>query len=104
MKYFWPYLLDKDYPILEKLYIVLGIVYLVMPVDLLPEAVFPFGILDDSVVLVTLILYLKKLLKTYYQDKIEGEAQDFEGAIKVEYEDMKSGGKDEKRHQRDPNK
>ncbi|MCK8058253.1 MULTISPECIES: YkvA family protein [unclassified Fusibacter] len=101
-KYLFKYLKDSDYPILEKIYIAAGVFYIVFPYDVLPEPIFPFGVLDDSVIFITLIYYLGKLLNTYYLDKIKTqEAFDVENAIKADYEEVKPGGEHETGHKRD---
>jgi uncharacterized membrane protein YkvA (DUF1232 family) len=103
-KYLFKYLKDGDYPILEKLYLVAGVFYVLSPYDFLPEPIFPFGVLDDTVIFFTLIYYLGKLLKKYSIDKIEEDWGGVENAIKAEYEEVKTGGDHEKGYTRDSDK
>ena len=40
---------DKTVPKRKKLLVILGIIYLFLPVDIIPPVLFPFGFLDDLV-------------------------------------------------------
>ena len=51
---------DKTVPKRKKLLIVLGIIYLFLPIDLIPPVLFPFGFLDDLVLWIWIIWHLKK--------------------------------------------
>ena len=46
---------DKTVPKRKKLLIVLGIIYLFLPIDLIPPVLFPFGFLDDLVLWIWII-------------------------------------------------
>ena len=63
IKYF---LKDKSVPKRRKLIIVLGILYLIMPVDLVPEPILLVGIIDDIVLWSFLLWYLKDELDKYW--------------------------------------
>lgn len=67
---------DKTVPKHKKLLVVLGIIYLFLPVDLIPPILFPFGFLDDLVLWVWIIWTLKDTLDTYW---IGEKEQDFSG-------------------------
>ncbi len=45
-------LLDRRVPLITKLILPAAIVYLVSPIDLFPDVIFPFGRLDDIVALI----------------------------------------------------
>ena len=45
-------LLDRRVPLITKLILPAAIVYLVSPIDLFPDVVFPFGRLDDIIALI----------------------------------------------------
>ena len=57
---------DKSVPKTKKALIVAGIVYLLMPFDLIPALVFPLSLIDDVVVWALIIWYLKKELDVYW--------------------------------------
>ena len=50
----------------KKAIIIAGIVYLFLPIDLIPPVVFPFGILDDIVVWALILWYLSSELDKYW--------------------------------------
>ena len=43
------FLLDPSVPKRKKLLIIFGIIYLIMPIDVIPEPVLGFGFIDDIV-------------------------------------------------------
>ena len=51
---------DKTVPRRKKALVVLGIIYLLLPVDLIPPGLFPFGFLDDLVLWLWIIWNLKR--------------------------------------------
>jgi len=63
IKYF---LKDKSVPLRRKLIIVAGFVYLLSPVDLVPEPILIFGLVDDIVLWTFIIWYLKSELDKYW--------------------------------------
>jgi uncharacterized membrane protein YkvA (DUF1232 family) len=62
------FLKDKSVPKRRKLIIAAGILYLFMPIDLIPEPVFLFGFLDDIILWTFLIWYFKSELDRYWID------------------------------------
>ncbi|MBQ9931180.1 MAG: DUF1232 domain-containing protein [Firmicutes bacterium] len=61
-----PFMKDKKVPLRKKLLIVIGVVYLLMPVDLIPIIIPVFGFLDDIILWAFIILYLKDELDRYW--------------------------------------
>ena len=57
---------DKSVPKTKKALIIAGIVYLFLPFDLIPAMVFPLSLIDDVVVWLLIIWYLKKELDVYW--------------------------------------
>ncbi len=57
---------DKGVPLRKKLIIVLGSLYLLMPIDLIPEPILIFGVVDDIVLWTFIIWYLKNELDHYW--------------------------------------
>jgi uncharacterized membrane protein YkvA (DUF1232 family) len=57
---------DKTVPKTKKALIIAGIAYLFLPFDLIPAMVFPLSLIDDLVVWLLIIWYLKKELDVYW--------------------------------------
>lgn len=57
---------DKNVGFWKKALVVFGIIYLFLPVDLIPPIIFPFGFLDDLVLWIFIIWHLKDTLDTYW--------------------------------------
>ncbi len=70
-KYFFDYMRDGNYPFWEKFLILLGLAYIVIPLDFIPDFLLPVGILDDSVVLGAILLSGGKILKNYFEKTVE---------------------------------
>lgn len=64
---------DKNVPLRKKLVVLAGIVYLFLPIDLIPIVVFPVSILDDLLVWFLILWYLKSELDKYW---IGGKTED----------------------------
>ena len=59
------YLKDPSRSIVKKIIAVFGIIYLLSPLDLLPEPVFGIGILDDLILWGLILSFLSKELDSY---------------------------------------
>ncbi len=57
---------DKTVPKTKKAVIIAGIAYLFLPFDLIPAMVFPLSLIDDLVVWLAIIWYLRKELDVYW--------------------------------------
>ena len=57
---------DKTVPRRKKALVVFGLIYLVLPVDLIPPVLFPIGFLDDLVLWIWIIWHLKDTLVQYW--------------------------------------
>lgn len=57
---------DKTVPKGKKILILAGIAYLLLPIDLIPVLVFPLSLIDDVVVWLLIIWYLRKELDVYW--------------------------------------
>ena len=76
---------DKTVPKRKKLLIVLGIIYLFLPIDLIPPVLFPFGCLDDLVLWIWIIWHLKDTLDQYWVGEKEVDlSRDFKNKDIVE--------------------
>lgn len=76
---------DKTVPLRKKLLVVFGIVYLFLPVDVIPPVLFPFGFLDDIVLWVWIIWHLKDTLDEYWLGEATVDlSKEFKGKKVVE--------------------
>lgn len=76
---------DKTVPKRKKLLVILGIVYLVLPVDIIPPVLFPFGFLDDLVLWIWIIWHLKDTLDGYWVgEKVDDFSKKYSGKDLVE--------------------
>lgn len=64
---------DKEVPLRKKIIIAGGILYLFSPIDLIPEPILIFGVVDDITLWTFIIWYLKSELDHYWieSDKVE---------------------------------
>lgn len=78
---------DKTVPLRKKALVVFGIVYLFLPLDLIPPIIFPIGFLDDLLLWIFILYYLKDTLDTYWLGEKEVS---YEGKFKetIEGEDF----------------
>lgn len=84
------YMLDPAIPLNQKIWVIVSLLYLVSPVDFMPDPIFGIGIIDDIVVILLMLSFMAGRLKKYDENKNasrswqkQREAQD---AIDVEYE------------------
>ncbi len=76
---------DKTVPLRKKLLVVAGIVYLFLPVDLIPPILGPVGFIDDLVLWIWIVWHLKDTLDTYWLgEKGRDLSQSFRGKNMVE--------------------
>mgnify|MGYP000986201810 FL=1 len=92
-----PFLRDKTVPFRKKLIIVLGIAYLLSPIDLIPAPILLFGIIDDIVVWSFIIYYLKDELDKYWLGEKEVKPEERFHGKKI-IDDVKFEVKDETMH------
>lgn len=57
---------DKTVPLRKKALVVFGLVYLFLPVDLIPPILFPFGFIDDLILWIFILWHLKDELDSYW--------------------------------------
>lgn len=60
---------DKSVSFWKKALVVLGLIYLVLPVDLIPPIIPVFGFLDDLILWLFILDYLKVELDKYCKDE-----------------------------------
>jgi uncharacterized membrane protein YkvA (DUF1232 family) len=57
---------DKTVPKRKKFLVVAGIVYLFLPIDIIPPILFPFGWIDDLIIWLWIIWHLRDTLDSYW--------------------------------------
>lgn len=62
---------DKTVPKSKKALVIFGLIYLVLPVDLIPPVLFPFGFVDDIILWIWIIWHLKDTLDQYWMGEKE---------------------------------
>lgn len=66
---------DKSVSIWKKILIVAGLIYLVLPVDLIPPIIPVFGFLDDLILWLFILYYLKDELDRYWMGEAPGMSE-----------------------------
>jgi len=59
------FLFNKEIPLKEKWWIIIPVIYLVSPIDLIPEPILGFGFVDDFVMLAYLLSVVMDKTKKY---------------------------------------
>ena len=57
---------DKTVSKRKKLLVIFGVIYLLIPMDLIPPVIFPFGFMDDIIVCLWIITHLGETLDRYW--------------------------------------
>ena len=57
---------DKTVPKRKKALVIFGLIYLVLPVDLIPPILGPVGFIDDAILWIWIIWHLKDTLDQYW--------------------------------------
>ena len=69
-------LLDSSVPKRKKILIIFGIIYLLVPFDIIPAPVLGFSIIDDAVVWLFILSHLSEELDSYWRDKKSEESEE----------------------------
>ncbi len=97
---------DKSVSIWKKALIVLGIVYLLMPIDLIPIVIPVFGVFDDIILWVFILWTLRDTLDAYWVDDERVDTQrkyKNKKIIKVESVSMETESADTDKEDTDKN-
>lgn len=62
---------DPNVPKRKKFLVIFGIIYLLMPIDLIPAPVLIFGFVDDIVLWLFILTHLKDELDQYWKESEE---------------------------------
>ena len=66
IKAIWFMMHDKSVKRYKKIIIMAGIIYLFLPVDIIPPIFLPFGFIDDLIIWGVILWYLKDELDRYW--------------------------------------
>lgn len=94
-------MMDPAVPKRKKLLVILGLVYLLLPFDILPVVLFPVAWMDDLLVWIFIIWHLKDYLDKYWMgDKTKDIRKDLNGKniindVEFDVEDDKKDDKDD---------
>ena len=93
----YKYLLDKEVSIFKKIMVVAMIIYVISPLDVIPEAVLGFGFIDDAMIAIYVISSISKELDKYIEVNEEVKMREERGKVIdfAEYE-IKNKEDDEK--------
>ncbi len=86
----YKFLFDKKIPVREKWWIIIPVIYILSPVDLIPEPILGFGFIDDLVMLGYLLAVVMEKTKKYNKKNDVNEDKIIEN---VDYEIKDDEGK-----------
>ena len=76
---------DKTVPRRKKALVIFGLIYLFLPVDLIPPILGPVGFIDDAILWIWIIWHLKDTLDQYWLGEKEVDySKDFKGKNIIE--------------------
>ena len=81
----YKFFFNKEIPLKEKWWIIIPVIYLVSPVDLIPEPILGFGFVDDLVMLTYLLSVVMDKTKKY-NNKTKNETSKEKIIEDVDYE------------------
>lgn len=76
IRYLRKFLFDSAVPKRKKLLVIFGIIYLLAPIDLVPEVVLGFGFIDDIVLWLFILNYLAGELDSYWREAENGPREE----------------------------
>jgi len=79
------FLFDKKIPLREKWWILIPVIYILSPVDLIPEPILGFGFIDDIVMLGYLLAVVTEKTRKY-NSKNKNDIKEDKIIENVEYE------------------
>ena len=78
--------LDSAVPKRKKLLIIFGIIYLIAPIDIIPEPVLGFGFVDDVILWTFILIHLADELDKYWKQSDEGQEESLHVDPEKEFE------------------
>lgn len=92
LKMTFEYVKDKEVPFYRKLLIFIAFTYFIFPVDIVPDFIIGFGLLDDVAVLAFIWAVLKSEINEYIEKK---EIQRFDKSKVIEFKNFSRDKKPE---------
>lgn len=79
---------DKSVPKRKKALVIVGIIYLFLPVDLIPPILFPIAWIDDLILWIWILYHLRETLDKYWMgEKPKDYSKKYKDSIEdVDYE------------------
>ena len=79
----WYAFFNKQIPLLSKIVLALSVLYVVSPVDFVPDFVAGLGILDDLILAPSLMMFAKKFIPEEIIDTSEQKAEQLNSKLKI---------------------
>lgn len=79
----WYAFFNKQTPLLSKIVLALSVLYVVSPVDFVPDFVAGLGILDDLILAPSLMMVAKKFIPEEIIDTSEQKAEQLNSKLKI---------------------
>ncbi|QXM05790.1 YkvA family protein [Crassaminicella indica] len=67
----YQFIKDPNVAIYKKIIVILGLLYIISPIDIIPEAILGFGFIDDAVLMLYMISKISDQLDQYIINKDE---------------------------------
>lgn len=81
------YILDPKVPLNKKIWLLLALVYLISPIDVIPDPVFGLGMIDDVGLILLILTFMTQTFKDYAQNpKSKHKLKQDADTIDVDYE------------------
>ena len=81
---------DKNVPKRKKALVIFGIIYLFLPVDLIPPVLFPIGWIDDFILWLWILWHLRDTLDAYWLgEKTTDLSKQYKGKTVIDDVDYK---------------
>lgn len=76
------YLFDSNVPLKKKLWLIIGIIYFILPIDFLPDVFLGLGFIDDFILVGYIISKISKDLYKYEKElKVKQKEEPFKDKI-----------------------
>lgn len=79
----WYAFFNEQTPLLSKIILALSVLYVVSPVDFVPDFVAGLGILDDLILAPSLMMFAKKFIPEEIIDTSEQKAEQLNSKLKI---------------------
>ncbi|WP_066503009.1 YkvA family protein [Abyssisolibacter fermentans] len=88
IKIIFKYLFDTNVKFRKKILLIIGLVYLISPLDLLPDPVFGIGLIDDIFILSSIIISMREKIKDYEKTLKYGRMRDAETGKIIDFNEF----------------